>query len=618
MHFKNYFRKPKYYFLDMMKMTKWAVMLCLSFLTGIAAAQTTEATEMIDSLKNAQDSLIQELRSQLQEFKMQQIILQEELERTGQKYVNDSLAELERHRRVDSLRQITPGAPLIIDEDTLYTLYARKGGMMAETRVRVTKGVITDIGRSLTFTLDSIYIFEGEYSTDIMVGEHVVASITDMDGLWQHKTRQELASEYLPIIQHKINELHEEYGLKQKMKGLLLAALIVLGQYLLIRLTNWIFRHYKIRLIRKVVGLLRPISMKNYQFLNIHRQCVLVMIGYNTVRYIIIALQLFLSIPLLFSIFPETKTLTYTIFDYIWTPFKGIFRAVIDYMPSIFQIAVIYICFHYLVKFIRYISNEIAAERLKISGFYADWARPTYFILRVLLYSLMLVMIWPLLPNSNSQVFQGVSVFIGLVVSLGSTSIIGNLISGMVMTYMRQFSIGDYIKVGDVVGEVIEKTMLVTRIRTRKNEVITMQNSSLMGSQTSNYTVAAKNYGLIVHTKVTIGYDVPWQHVKEIMESAALETPGIKHKPRPFMMTTSLDDYYVEYEINAFTDDAVRLSTIYSNLHQNLLKRFFEGGVEIMSPHIYAHRSDLDLQVPPEFKQEFETPQNTEETTEKK
>lgn len=590
----------------MMKLTKWALALCLSLCTGIAVAQTEKAE--IDSLQSAQDSLVQELRSQLQEFKMQQIILQEELERTGQKYVNDSLAEEQRRRRVDSLRQIVPGAPLIIDDDTLFTLYARKGGMMAETRVKEAKEMITSIGQSLTLTIDSIYTYEDEFSTDIMVGNQVLLSFTDMDGLWQHKTRSELAKEYLPVIQQKINELHEEYGLKQKLKGLMFAVLIIFVQYILIRLTNWIFAHFRMRLIRKVVNLLRPISAENYQFLNIHRQCVMVLIAYNTVRYILIAIQLFVSIPILFSIFPETKTFTMTVFNYIWDPFRDIVEAVIDYIPNIFQIAVIWVCFYYLVRFIRYISNEIAAERLKISGFYPDWARPTYFILRVLLYSLMFVMIWPLLPNSNSEVFQGVSVFIGIIVSLGSTSIIGNLISGMVMTYMRLFKIGDYIKVGDVVGEVIEKTILVTRIRTRKNEVITIQNSNLMGSQTSNYTVAAKNFGIIVHTKVTIGYDVPWQKVKKIMESAALETPGIMHKPHPFMMTTSLDDYYVEYEINAFTNDAVRLTTIYSNLHQNLLKRFFEEGVEIMSPHIFAHRNDIDLQVPPAYKQEFEEP----------
>jgi small-conductance mechanosensitive channel len=124
-----------------------------------------------------------------------------------------------------------------------------------------------------------------------------------------------------------------------------------------------------------------------------------------------------------------------------------------------------------------------------------------------------------------------------------------------------------------------------------------------MGSQSSNYTVAAENYGIIVHTKVTIGYDVPWQQIKEIMESAALETKGIKKTPHPFMMTTSLDDFYVEYEINAYTNDAVNLPRIYSELHQKLLQKFFEGGVEIMSPHIYARRDGIDVQMPPEYTQ---------------
>ena len=207
----------------MIRFTKWAVMLCLALFAGVASAQTAAIVEAqaaeLDSLGNAQDSLIQELRSQLQEFKMQQIMLQEELDRTGQKYLNDSLAEAQRHRRVDSLRQITPGDPLVIDGDTLFVLYARKGGMMAETRVKNIEEMITSIGHSLTFSIDSIYAFEDELSTDIMVGHQVVASFTDMDGLWQHKTRTELANEYLPIIQKKIYELQEEYGLNQKIKG---------------------------------------------------------------------------------------------------------------------------------------------------------------------------------------------------------------------------------------------------------------------------------------------------------------------------------------------------------------------------------------------------------------
>ena len=189
----------------------------------------------------------------------------------------------------------------------------------------------------------------------------------------------------------------------------------------------------------------------------------------------------------------------------------------------------------------------------------------------------------------------------GLIVSLGSTSIIGNIMAGLVMTYMRPFRNGDYIKVGEIVGEVIEKNILVTRIRTRKNEIVTIQNSNMLTAQTSNYTEAAKEFGIIVHTKVTIGYDVPWQLIKEIMEGAAMDTSDIKKNPKPFMLITALDDFYVEYEINAYTDHSAILPRIYSELHQNLLKRFFEAGVEIMSPHMYGIREGVETQMPADY-----------------
>ena len=219
-------------------------------------------------------------------------------------------------------------------------------------------------------------------------------------------------------------------------------------------------------------------------------------------------------------------------------------------------------------------------------------------ILRVLCYSFMIVMIWPLLPSSDSQVFQGVSVFIGVIVSLGSSSIIGNVMAGMVMTYMRPFHVGDFIKYGDTEGFVIEKTVLVTRIRTRKNDVITIPNANLMASQTTNYTFSAHNYGVIVHTKVTIGYDMQWQKIRDLLLAAAAKTSHLQKKPEPFVRVTALDDFYVEYEINAYTRKSELLGDIYSELHQNILDSFHSNGVEIMSPHIFAHRNDLELQIP--------------------
>ena len=559
------------------------------------------AQEEQEQVASSQDSLIRELQQQLQEMKLQRILMAEALDRADRSAQLDSMAQARRRQRVDSLRLITQGAPLVIDDDTLLILYAQKGGMLPENRAEAAKEKIESIGRQLTLRLDSVHVFDSDFFTDIMAGEEVILTITDTDGLWLDKSRQQLAEEYAAIIQGKIEEIHQEYGLRKKLWGLAFAIIIIVVQYILIRLTNRLFRYWRRKLIRWAMGVLKPIIIKDYEFLDTHRVGIIILTLFNILRIFVIILQLLASLYLLFSIFPETKTVTYTVVGYIWNPFKDIILSVINYLPDLFKIIVICFCFRYLVRGIHYLANEIENGNLKINGFYPDWAAPTFYILRVLCYSLMLVMIWPLLPNSNSEIFQGVSVFIGLIVSLGSTSIIGNVIAGMVMTYMRPFHIGDYIKVGDTVGEVIEKTVLVTRIRTLKNEIITIQNSNLLGSQTSNYTEAAKVYGLIVHTKVTIGYDVPWQLIKKIMESAALDTPGIKKNPKPFMRTTALDDFYVEYEINAFTADAKNMTRIYSDLHQNLLKRFFEEGVEIMSPHIFARRDGIDTQMPSDY-----------------
>ncbi len=555
-----------------------------------------------DSALLLRDSVIESLNAQVQDMRMQNIFLQEALERTGRQMALDSLTHSRRRQMVDSLRSVTTGAPLVVAGDTLLYLFSRRGGLTADVRVAAAAEKIDALGRRLTFHPDSICVFEGEFTSDIMAGSEVLLSITDMDALWQDRHRAALAAEYADLIEAKVHAMQQDYGLRQRLWDLLMACCLVAALIVCLLLTVRLFARFKRRFMTWSLKRLRPVILKDYEFLNTHRQGIIVMSLYRGLLWFFMLLQLMVAIPLLFSIFPETEMLTITLLGYVWHPFKDILLSVVGYIPKLFQIIVIWLCFHYLLRLLRYFTREIESERLKIDGFYADWAQPTYLILRVLLYSLMLVMIWPLLPSSNSQIFQGVSVFIGLVLSLGSTSIVGNVIAGLVMTYMRPFRLGDYIQVGDTVGEVIEKSVLVTRIRTRKNEVVTIQNSSLMGSQTSNFSLSARNYGIIVHTKVTIGYDVPWQKIKEIMETAALATPGIKNTPRPFMQITALNDFYVEYEINAYTSDAARLPMVYSELHANILRRFFEEGVEIMSPHIFAHRHDIDTQIPDEYK----------------
>ena len=575
---------------------RYILLIAVMALTLTAVAQ--EQPVNIDSLSSAKNDTIQALRSMLQEQQMKNIMMQEQLEKTGEAARDDSLRLVRRKERIDSLRNITPGAPLIIDGDTLLVLYTRRGGILPEARVEDIREKIMEEGKRMTLFTDSIYIFDGEFTTDIMIGEELVMSVTDNDGLWQNKTRQELAAEYRTIIEAKIEQLHAQYGLKRKLMGVVyvLGAMLALG--LLIWATNLCYHRWRYRLLRMLLRRTRPLAIKDYEVLNLHRQGILFLTGFNVLRYLIIFLLLFIFVPMFFVAFPETKSFTFTIFGYVWNPFVNILKSVVSFLPKFFQIVVIVFCFRYLVKGLHYLMNEIGSGRLKITGFYADWAQPTYLILRVLCYSFMIVMIWPLLPSSESEVFQGVSVFIGIIVSLGSSSIIGNVMAGMVMTYMRPFHVGDFIKYGDMEGFVIEKSVLVTRIRTRKNDVITIPNSNLMTSQTTNYTFSAHNYGVIVHTKVTIGYDMQWQQIRDLLLAAAAKTSHLQKKPEPFVRITALDDFYVEYEINAYTRKSDLLGDIYSELHQNILDSFHSNGVEIMSPHIFAHRNDLELQIP--------------------
>ena len=574
------------------------LILFLVVLMAGLSVQAQEPQGAVDSASAAKDTLVQSLLNKVQELEMQRILMREQLEKSGEAVRNDSLRLARRKSRIDSLRSITPGAPLIVEGDTLFILYNRRGGVTPESRVEDIREKIMDIGTSLTFFTDSIYIFEADFTTDIMAGDELLMSITDYDGLWQNKTRQELAVEYRAIIEKKIQQLHAEYGLKQKLIGVLYVVGSMVVLWLLIWTTNYCYRRWRYRLLRKLLRRTRPLAIKDYEVLNLHRQGILFLTGFNVLRYMVILFLLFIFVPMFFAAFPETKSFTYTIFGYVWNPFVSILKSIVGFLPKFFQIIVIIFCFRYLVKGLHYLMNEIGSGRLKVNGFYADWAQPTYLILRVLCYSFMIVMIWPLLPSSDSQVFQGVSVFIGIIVSLGSSSIIGNVMAGMVMTYMRPFHVGDFIKYGDTEGFVIEKTVLVTRIRTRKNDVITIPNSNLMTSQTTNYTFSAHNYGVIVHTKVTIGYDMQWQQIRDLLLAAAAKTSHLQKKPEPFVRITALDDFYVEYEINAYTRKSELLGDIYSELHQNILDSFHSNGVEIMSPHIFAHRNNLDVQIP--------------------
>jgi small-conductance mechanosensitive channel len=586
--------------------------LCLWLLllpAGVASAQLVEKVLDIfneDTLGNVvaqradTDSVyLLKMKEDLEVARLNEANLRMEIEQMRLKYdAADSLKLAKQRLRIDSLRRMTPGVPVVVEGDTLYYLFAKRGGHTPQQRAEMNAAAITELGKQFNLKPDSIYTESSDIVTDLMYGNKVLASFIDQDGLWEGCSRDQLAAAKRKVIVDKLKVMKDEHSLWQLGKRILYFILVIIGQYLLFKLTTWLFNKLKVRIQRLKDTKLKPISIQDYELLDTQKQVNLLVFLANLLRYAVMLLQLVLTVPLLFSIFPQTKDLAYKLFSYIWDPIKSIFLGIVEYIPNLFTIFVIWLAVKYLVRLVRYLASEIQSERLKIGGFYADWAMPTFHIVRFLLYAFMIAMIYPYLPGSKSGVFQGISVFVGLIVSLGSSTVIGNIIAGLVITYMRPFKLGDRIKLNDTTGNVIEKTPLVTRIRTPKNEVVTIPNSFIMSSHTVNFSQSARDYGLIIHSEVSVGYDIPWRKTHQLLVEAALNTPGVVDDPRPFVLETSLQDYYPVYQVNAYIKDANQLAQVYSDLHQNIQDRFNEEGIEIMSPHYIATRDGSETTIP--------------------
>jgi len=556
-----------------------------------------------DSIRLA-DSLKKEVvKKQLEELAKNEINKRKQLEKQlKQLNIADSLNRVAMKNEIDSLKRIAKGYPITPYKDTIFYIFTRIGQITAAERAAITNERLKYLYNRYIIKYDSLNIINYGQSVDVIYKDKTIISITEYDATWFGKSKNEIANNYKSIIYNDLIRYKENTSLLTILKQIGLVLLAIVVQILLIRLVNIFFKRKIDKFIIKQKDIkIKGIKIKDYQFLDSQREIDVFLFISKSIRWFINLLQLYLTVPVLFSIFPPTQRLAETLFGYVLMPLEKIGIAVINYLPNLFAIIVIVIITRYVIKFLRFVATEIATEKLKITGFYPDWAQPTFNIVRFLILAFMFVVIFPYLPGSNSPVFQGVSVFLGIMFTLGSSSVIGNMIAGIVMTYMRPFKIGDRIKIGEIVGTVVEKTPFVTRLRTPKKEFITIPNSSILSSNVLNYNTKAKAEGLILHTTVTIGYDMPWRDVHKALIDAALKTDKVVHDPSPFVLQTSLDDFYVSYQLNVFTYETRRYSHIYSNLHQNIQDIFNERGIEIMSPHYRAQRDGNTTTIPANY-----------------
>lgn len=604
------------------------IIVILCFLTcfaskGKADEQTKDSinTNLLDEykkklveieLQRQTDSIIKgSLETQLRSLKTTDNLKKEQLVQQLQDIKEkEQLRILHKKQQIESLRSSATGYPVFgIFKDTLFSVYAKSGALSARERADYITKKINDLYNNDFLKVDSISIVEDENTVDIVYGDMIITSISESDALWQNQSRLQLAKKYENIIKANLQNAIEESQVSKVVTRIALVFTILL----IVIFLFWVVRKLTSKLLLLVKlkrsSWFRDFKYKDYQYLSSDQAFRIFLFLFKPLRLILYATILYASFTILFSIFPFTRNWANELLSLTWEPLKSLLLSAWNYFPKLITILVIYFVIKYINRFIHYIFKEIEDEKLKINGFYPDWAMPTYGVIRFLLYAFMIVLIFPHLPGSDSTVFKGISVFIGVLLSFGSSSAIANIIAGLVITYMRPFKVGDRIKIGDILGDVEEKTLLVTRIKTLKNEVVTTPNSSLLTGNVINYSKETENEGVILHTNVTIGYDVPWKIMHEALLEAANRTEFAEKLPHPFVLQTSLDDFYVSYQINIFVKQVKYQAVIYSNLHKNIQDVCNERDIEIMSPHYRAQRDGNKTTIPENyFKDDYEAP----------
>ena len=492
------------------------------------------------------------------------------------------------------------GSPVTFGADTLFMIYEPLGAYTAADRAQAATARLDSVAARIGSRGDSAAaaVDTTAAGLNLVLDGVVIATVTEADAAAVGQPRDSLAVSLLDSLTSAAGR-RLSTGLGELATGILKTLGATALLILVLNGLRWLFARAYGLLESEQAGWIRTIRIQRLELISAERLQLTLFFIVRVLRVVLTVGVLYFFIPLVLSFFPRTAGLAGDLVQLVLDPLRETWTAVTTYIvDDLFSILVILGVMYYAMKLIHVIFDGIRTRRIKVAGFYTDWAEPTYQIVRFLGLVLAVILIWPHLPMSGSPGFQGVAAFIGLLVTFGSASAISNIVGGIVLIYMRAFQIGDRVQIADTVGDIIEKGLLVTRIRTPKNVNVTIPNSMVLGNHLINYSRAALKEGVVLHTTITLGYDVPWPKVHEVLVAAANGTEGIMSEPGPFVLQKSLDDFYVAYELNAHTREPNRAERIYSELHQNIQDGCNAAGIEILSPHFRGLRDGNALQVP--------------------
>lgn len=488
--------------------------------------------------------------------------------------------------RMEKEQEGTSVATVIVDGSSLFRVYGTTT-LPAKQRAKAISKRIKTLARNSSFDTDTLKIKEINGLIEIYAGDQHLLDIfkedAHIEGSFSPKT---LTTELiLPRIISAIHNYRIQRETSVLLKNIFNAFVRTVLLSLLLFLLFWAFKKFDRFLELRFKKKIEKLETKSLQILKAKQIWSVLQTITRLVWAVLIFAILYFFINLVLSLFPWTRYVSQTLLGYVTNPLFSMGKAIIDYLPDLFFLIILFFVVRYLLRITHAFFKELDHGHIKFRSFEAEWAFPTYRIIRVFMIIFAVVIAYPYMPGSGSDAFKGISLLLGVLFSIGSSSLIANVIAGYTMTYRRAFKVGDRVKIGDNIGDVSQIRLLVTHLKSLKNEEIVIPNSTILNTEITNYTSLASKRGLILHTAVSIGYEVPSRQVEAMLLMAAARTEGLHRTAQHFVLETGLGDFGTTYELNVFSKKPDKTVQIYSNLHRNIKDVFNEYEVSIMTPH---------------------------------
>jgi small-conductance mechanosensitive channel len=499
-------------------------------------------------------------------------------------------------------------APVMIDGRTLFSV---RGISMhpADRRASEIAGRIRALARDPSF--DPSTLERSDEANYVRIGSvaRPVMRITDADAELEEIDRRLFGEICVVRIREAIVEYRaartRQALISSAWRGVLATAIAALAFGLAVRLVRALTRWARHRVAERV----KSVTLRSFEVVRAERIHAVVSGALRFTGGLALIVIVFLYVRYVLGLLPWTHGAAAQIDGWVFAPIAVLGSGIVAELPDLFFLLVLFFVLRYVLRLVHLFFSAVSRGDVTLEGFDPDWSQPTFKILRLAIIAFAVIVAYPYIPGSSSAAFKGVTLFMGVVFSLGSSSAISNVVAGYTMIYRRAFHEGDVVKIGDVTGRVTQVRVQVTHLQTVKNEEVIVPNSTIMGSEVVNYSSLAKSDGLILHTTVAIGYDTPWRQVEAMLIEAAERTPGLLKDPKPFVLAMALGEFAITYQINAYTDEPTRMLRMRSELHRHTLDVFNQHGVQIMTP---AYEGDPEApKVVPNDKWQWPPPPKT-------